>query len=88
MKNLSVTLVAILLSSTAFANEVKVDIKPLILASAEVRTPVSTPITEGFDLAVRVDQAAKEATAIVSAKIDAELSKAELSEKLIASVEF
>ena len=72
MKKSSLVLVALLLALPVFADEVKTE-QLLTLASIDTSASVNLQNLESTDLGARVDQDVKLASAVLSAKLTAEL---------------
>jgi hypothetical protein len=84
MKKSSLTLVALLVASSVFADPAQ---QPLTLASADTSVSVNLKSSEATDLGARVDQEVKNVSDALSAKIEAELS-AKIANEAVANVKF
>lgn len=84
MKKSSLTLIALLVTSSVFADPAQ---QPLTLASADTSVSVNLQSSEATDLGARVDQEVKNVSDALSAKIDAELS-AKIANEVVTSVKF
>jgi len=84
MKKSSLTLVALLVASSVFADPAQ---QPLTLASADTSVSVNLQSSEAADLGSRVDQEVKNVSDALSAKFDSELSVL-IAKEVVANVKF
>lgn len=84
MKKSLLTVVALLVASSVFADPVQ---QPLTLASADTSVSVNLQSSEATDLGARVDQEVKNVSDALSAQFDSELS-AKIAKEVVANVKF